>query len=59
MAAVRQVINPLEGDDVVGITNYFDVGMQLRVSSVGEREAWVARVACGWEWGAILRGRAS
>lgn len=35
MAAVRQVFNPLESDDVIGITNYIDVGMQLQVSSIG------------------------
>ncbi|WIA23566.1 hypothetical protein OEZ85_000289 [Tetradesmus obliquus] len=31
MAAVRQVFNPLEKDDVIGITNYIDVGIQLHV----------------------------
>jgi hypothetical protein len=31
MAAVRQVFNPIESDDVIGITNYIDVGMQLQV----------------------------
>lgn len=29
MAAVRQVFNPVEKDDVIGITNYIDVGIQL------------------------------
>jgi hypothetical protein len=31
MPAVRQVFNPLEKDDVIGITNYVDVGLQLNV----------------------------
>jgi hypothetical protein len=31
MAAVRQVFNPLEKDDIIGITNYIDVGIQLHV----------------------------
>jgi hypothetical protein len=31
MAAVRQVFNPLEKDDVIGITNYIDIGIQLHV----------------------------
>lgn len=31
MAAVRQVFNPIEKDDVIGITNYIDVGLQLHV----------------------------
>jgi len=31
MAAVRQVFNPIEKDDVIGITNYIDVGLQLNV----------------------------
>jgi hypothetical protein len=29
MASVRQVFNPFEDDDVIGITNYIDVGIQL------------------------------
>jgi hypothetical protein len=27
------VVNPLESNDVIGITNYIDVGMQLQVGA--------------------------
>jgi hypothetical protein len=36
MAAVRQVFNPIEKDDVIGITNYIDVGLQLHVPLTAE-----------------------
>ena len=36
MAAVRRVFNPFEGSDVVGITNYVDVGLRLVMPLVGD-----------------------
>lgn len=39
MAAVRQVFNPIEKDDVIGITNYIDVGLQLHVPLAAEAAA--------------------
>ncbi|PNH05473.1 hypothetical protein TSOC_008290, partial [Tetrabaena socialis] len=32
VAATRQVVNPFEEDEVVGITNYLDIGLQLTTS---------------------------
>lgn len=47
MAAVRQVFNPMEKDDVIGITNYVDVGLQLHVplAAAGGGEGKVAAAA--------------
>ncbi|KAF8061130.1 ENV9 [Scenedesmus sp. PABB004] len=39
MTAVRQVFNPLERDDVIGITSYVDVGLQLNVPLAAEAAA--------------------
>jgi len=47
MAAVRQVFNPLESGDVIGITNYIDVGMQLKVG-LGSGVGVGVRVVEGW-----------
>eukprot|EP00197_Chlamydomonas_leiostraca_P009744 CAMPEP_0202868642 /NCGR_PEP_ID=MMETSP1391-20130828/10986_1 /ASSEMBLY_ACC=CAM_ASM_000867 /TAXON_ID=1034604 /ORGANISM="Chlamydomonas leiostraca, Strain SAG 11-49" /LENGTH=450 /DNA_ID=CAMNT_0049548829 /DNA_START=23 /DNA_END=1375 /DNA_ORIENTATION=+ len=40
MALSRRVLNPMESSNVVGITNYVDLGMQITVpTSLGDEEA--------------------
>ncbi|GLI63505.1 hypothetical protein VaNZ11_006488 [Volvox africanus] len=38
VAATRQVVNPFEEDEVVGITNYLDIGLQL-TTAIGATDA--------------------
>ncbi|GBF92274.1 hypothetical protein Rsub_05357 [Raphidocelis subcapitata] len=64
MAAVRQVFNPIESNDVIGITNYIDVGMQLQVPLTvdpksGAAEAPGLRIAASWQANknVLLKGR--
>jgi hypothetical protein len=51
VAAVRQVFNPLEKDDVIGITNYLDIGLQLAVPLVDTgAPATAAGLQLGGSW---------
>ncbi|GLC46811.1 hypothetical protein PLESTM_001928800 [Pleodorina starrii] len=44
VAATRQVVNPFEEDEVVGITNYLDIGLQL-TTAIGPGAAAAAAAA--------------
>lgn len=51
VVAVRQVFNPLEKDDVIGITNYLDIGLQLAVPLVDTGAAGGHGTAAGLQLG--------
>jgi hypothetical protein len=58
MAAVRQVFNPIEKDDVIGITNYIDVGLQLHVPLTADGGP-AAAAAAGGKGAAAATGSSS